>query len=58
MTINYDPFYPDSYHRHDQIQAYLDKQQAKILEILNDTERNIDTKSYEGFVRDIKELLK
>lgn len=57
MKTNYNSFYPDSWHRHDQMEAYLDKQQDKIAEILRDTERNIDEKSYGDFIIRLKEFI-
>ena len=54
---NKNPFYPDSWHRHDQMEIYLDKQEGKIVEVLRDTERNIDEKSYENFISKLKEFI-
>ena len=52
---NKDPFYPDAYYKVDQLSAYLEEQQSKILDILKDVEAKIPSEHYEKFVKELKE---
>lgn len=57
MKTNYDKFYPDTYHRSDQLQTYVENQIENISDIVDAVERNLDKESYKYFVDELKDYI-
>ena len=58
MKTNTDPFYPDTYHKSDLLQTYVEEQVEKIAEIITDTEKELGgTKSWGYFKSELGDYI-
>ena len=57
MKTNYDKHYPDSYHRADEVQAYIESDLEDIKQTLEEARSNLDDRDYSDFIQQLKDMI-